>query len=140
MPKEYKGEELWKLYEKLPKELKEVIFAEETANHINEICKRYEVPEEKVPEIAKEVGNGLLEILPPNEFEEILEKEIKLEEEIVKRVAQEIYRFIFYHVKASLEEVYKIEISSPAQPRITPPTKEKPNLPPQKDIYREPIE
>jgi hypothetical protein len=36
MPKEYRKEELWKLYEKLPKELQEAIFAEETANHIDE--------------------------------------------------------------------------------------------------------
>jgi hypothetical protein len=138
MPKEYTKEELWKLYKKLPKELQEAIFAEETAIHIDEICKRYEIPEEKVPEIAKEVGNVLLGLLPPNEFQEILEKEIKLEREIAKRVAQEIYRFIFYPVKSSLEELYKIEIAPPAQPKIAPT--EKPTPPSQKDIYREPIE
>jgi hypothetical protein len=140
MPREYTKEELWKLYKKLPKELQEAIFAEETADHIYEICERYEVPEEKVPEIAKEVGNVLLGLLPPNEFQEILEKEIKLEREIAKRVAQEIHRFIFYPVKSSLEELYKIEIAPPAQPKITPPPGEKPTPPPQRDIYREPIE
>jgi hypothetical protein len=141
MLKEYTKEELWKLYKKLPKELQDAIFAEETAIHIDEICKRYEVPEEKVPEIAKEVGNVLLGLLPPNEFQEILEKEIKLEREIAKKVAQEIYRFIFYPVKSSLGELYKIEIAAPAQPtKITPPPGEKPKIPEKKDIYREPIE
>jgi hypothetical protein len=153
MPKEYKIEELWKLYKKLPKELQEVIFAEETANHIDEICKRYEIPEEKVPEIAKEVGNVLLGLLPPNELQETLEYEMKLEKEKAKKISQEIYRFILYPVKTSLEELYKIEIAPPAQPtKITPPPpesqkvreetkiKEEVEIEEEKDIYREKTE
>jgi hypothetical protein len=140
MPKQYKREELWKLYEKLPKELQEAIFAEETANRIDEICKRYEIPEEKVPEIAKEVGNVLLGLLHPDEFQEVLEREIKIEREIAKRVAQEIYRFIFYPVKSSLEELYKIEIAAPTQPTKFTPIEERPKIQEKRDIYREPIE
>jgi hypothetical protein len=139
MLKNYTPEQFWKLYEKLPQELKDALFAEETGNNIYEICKRNEV-EENLGEIVDLVGQVLLGLLPPNEFQETLEKELKLERERAKKISQEIYRFIFYPVKSSLEELYKIEIVTPAQPKITPPPGEKPISPPKKDIYREPIE
>jgi hypothetical protein len=139
MLKEITKEQFWKLYSKLPQDLKDALFAEETGNNIYEICKRNEV-EENLGEIVDLVGQVLLGLLPPNEFQETLEKELKLERERAKKISQEIYRFIFYPVKASLEELYKIEIAAPAQPKITPPPGEKPISPPKKDIYREPIE
>jgi hypothetical protein len=141
MPKQYTREELWKLYEKLPRELKETIFAEETANYIGSVCERYNISEETISEAAKQVGNVLLGILPPDEFQGVLEKELKLKKEVAKKVAQEIHRFIFYPVKPALEELYKIEISPPAKPTgITPPPEEKPSVPQKEDVYREPVE
>lgn len=155
MPKEYTREEVWKLYEKLPKELQEAIFSEETADNIWNICERNEISEEKISEIAKQVGNVLLGILPPEEFQKILEKEIKLKKEIAKKVFHEIYRFIFAPVKESLAELYKIEIPPPEiKPSGVPPSvkpseisppeapllEEEPEAPKKPDIYREPIE
>jgi hypothetical protein len=139
MLKNYTPEQFWKLYQKLPQDLKDVLFAEETGNNIYEVCKRNEA-EENLGEIVDLVGQVLLGLLPPTEFQETLEKELKLERERAKKISQEIYRFIFYPVKSSLEELYKIEIGVPVQPKITPPPGEKPIPPPQKDIYREPIE
>ena len=87
------------------------------------------------------MGQVLVGVLPPEEFQEVLEKELKLKKEVAKKVAQEINRFIFYPVKASLEELYKIEIAPPAKPtKVTPPPEEKPSAPAGKDVYREPIE
>ena len=144
MPKEYTKEELWKLYEKLPKELQEAIFSNETADQIGNIGERYELSEEATSELAGCVGDVLLGILPPAEFQETLEKELKLKKEVAKGVTREIERFIFYPVKVNLEELYKIEIAPPAQPTgITPPPEEKPSAPPptqEKDIYKESIE
>jgi len=135
----YTPEQFWKLYEKLPEELKEAVFSEETAETIWDICERNEV--EKISEVAEYVGQVLLGVLPPEDFQETLEKELKLEKDLAKKVSQEINRFIFYPVKASLEELYKIEIAPPAKPTgITPPPEEKPPVPPGEDIYREPIE
>src|SRR4030042_3120084 len=114
MAKEYTKEELWKLIEKLPKELQEAIFSEETAEHIGNTCERYDIKEEIISEIAKQVGNVLLGILPPDEFQKTLETELKLESDIAKKVAQDISRFIFYPVKTDLEELYKVEIAPPA--------------------------
>ena len=141
MPGEYTKEQLWKLYEKLPEELKEAVFAEETANNIDDICTRNGIEDNRISEISRYTGRVLMGVLPPEDFQETLEKELKLEKDLAKKVSQEINRFIFYPVKASLEELYKIEIAPPAKPTgITPPPEEKPPVPPGEDIYRESIE
>lgn len=143
MPKQYTREELWKLYQKLPKELQEVIFAGETADHISNICERYNIKEETISEIAKQVGNVLLGISPPDELQAILEKELKLEKGTAKKVAQEINRFVFYPVKPALEQLYKIGVAS-SEEEIKRPTiektEEKQTRPAREDIYKEPIE
>jgi len=140
MVQKYTREQFWKLYEKLPQELKDALFAEETGNNIYDICQRNEI-EENLDQIVEYVGQVLVGVLPPEEFQGILEKELKLEKEVAKRVSQEINRFIFYPVKPPLEELYKIEISPPAKPTgITPPPEEKPSVPQKEDVYREPVE
>jgi hypothetical protein len=141
MPEKYTKEQLKKLYKDLPDELKEAIFSMETVDSIYDICARNEI--EKVKELAKYIGRVLLGVLPPDEFEETIKKELKIEKDKAKKVAREIDRFIFYPVKTSLEEIYKIEIAPPAKPKVTPPPKppgEKPKAPPKEDVYRESIE
>ena len=141
MTKEYTKEELWKLYEKLPQELKEAVFSEETADHIYDICIRSGIEDERISEIARYSGRVLMGILPPDEFQKTLEIELKLKPDIAKGVAQEINRFIFYPVKTNLEELYKIEITPSAKPtKITPPPEEKPPTQSGEDVYRETIE
>ncbi len=145
MLEKYTPEQFWKLYQKLPQDLKDVLFAEETGNNIYEICKRNEI-EENLEAIVDLIGQVLLGLLPPNEFQETLEKELKLEREVAKKVNHEINRFIFYPVKASLEELYKMPLTPTTEPKITPERpiipkiEKKPEAPPKRDIYREPIE
>jgi len=139
MAKKYTREQFWKLYEKLPQELKDALFAEETGNNIYDICKRNEI-EEDLEQIVDYVSQVLVGVLPPEELQKSLEEELKLETGVAKKVAQEINRFIFYPVKPVLEELYKIEITPPAVPtKITPPSEEK-STTPSKDVYRETIE
>jgi hypothetical protein len=141
MAKEYSKEQLWKLYEKLPQELKEAVFSEETSDSIWEACIKNKIEGNEISEVARYTGRVLLGILPPAEFRETLEKEVKLDKEQAKKVAQEINRFVFYPVKSSLEVLYEIEITPPAKPiKVTPTPKEKPTPPSAKDVYRETVE
>lgn len=140
MAEEYTKEQLWKLYEKLPQELKEAVFSEKTAESIGRVCDKNGIKEKKISEVARYIGRVLLGILPPAELQEILETELKLKKSVAKKVIQEINRFIFYPVKSSLEELYKIEITPSAPSKVTPPPGEKPKVPPKKDVYRELIE
>jgi hypothetical protein len=152
MAKEYTKEQFWKLYEKLPQELKDALFAEETGDDIYDVCKRNEV-EEYLGEIVDYVGQVLLGFLTPEDFQNTLEKELNLEEGVAKKVAKEINRFIFYPVKPTLEQLYQSEIISTEKtterPAIERPEiklgipeteEEKPEKPSEKDVYREPIE
>ena len=139
MPQKYTSEQFWKLYEKLPQELKDAVSAEETGNHIYDICKRNGVPE-NLDELSEYVGQALVGVLTPGDFQETLEKDMGLKKETARKVAQEINRFIFYPVKSNLEELYKIEIAPPAKMKVTPPASEKPPAPSREDVYREAID
>jgi len=129
---QYTPEQFWKFYKKLPQELKDALFAEETGNAIYDICKRNEVLE-KLGEISDHIGQVLLGVLLPGEFQEILEKKMELDLEKSKKIFHEINRLIFSAVKHSLAELYE----TPVKP--SEKVKEK-SLPAESDIYREPIE
>ena len=129
---QYTPEQFWKFYKKLPQELKDALFAEETGNAIYDICKRNEVLE-KLGEISDHIGQVLLGVLLPGKFQEILEKKMELDLEKSKKILHEINRLIFSAVKHSLAELYE----TPVKP--SEKVKEK-SLPAESDIYREPIE
>lgn len=146
MQRQYTKDELWKLYDKLPQELKELVFANETAEHIANICERFLVPQELVPKVATETGNVLLGLLTPEEFQKNLVKDIGLKKDVAQGVAREINRFIFYPVKPALEQLHKMEIEVSAKV-VTPepPLEPEVSLEPRdenkgEDTYREPIE
>lgn len=149
MFKKYTLEEFWKLYEKLPQDIKEIFFAKETGDYIYETCKKNGILE-NLEEVVNYVGQVLLGILPPENFQKTLEKELNLEKEVAKKIYQEIHRLIFFPVKESLANLYGKEIIPIAKPITSPPStsqgstekiksKEK-SIPPKTDIYREPIE
>lgn len=137
MPKKYTNEELRKLFQKLPEELQEAIHSDETAEYTWNICDRNNI--EQISGLAEKVTNVLIGLLPPNEFQEILEKELGLEKEKAKRVTREVNRFIFYPVRTHLEKLYQIEITPFSTPSSTTETLEKKEKL-EKDKYREPLD
>ena len=144
MSKKYTSKQFWELYEKLPQELKDALFAEETGHNIYETCKRNEI-EENLSEIVDYVGQVLVGVLLPEEFQEVLEKELKLKKAVAKKIAHEINRFIFYPVKPALEKLYQLEIDQSIKSdeeaiEETKIEKEEPKVPLKTDTYRETIE
>ncbi len=133
MPEEYTKKQIWKIYEKLPEELKEAVFAEKTANDIYSICSRNNIEETKIPEVARLTGNVLLGILPPEEFRNTLEKELNFKKDIVEKIGFQIERMIFFPVKKELNEIYTMKTT----PETSIKEKEKIN---KKDVYRELVE
>ena len=136
---DYKPEQLWPLYEKLPKDLQEAMFSVKTADTIYDICTRQALKEEEMSEIAKYTGYVLLGLLTPEEFEKTLKEELKLENDLAKKISREITHFIFFPIKESLEALYKIEIEKPSIGSIEP-TPVTPERPLKRDVYRETIE
>lgn len=151
MPKEYARDQIWKLLKTLPAELREALSSDETTEHIYNVCQKYDLLDKRGSQIAKYIGRVLLGVLVPEDFQETLEKEVKLEKDVASKVAQEINRYIFFPVKESLvqfrEQKAKVKTESkkeepaeegPAQ--ATAPSEERPEKTPGKDVYREPVE
>lgn len=139
---EYPKEQLWKLYEALPNDLKDAIFSEKTAEAIYNICQRNSL-EKETTLVAKYAGYVLLGLLTPDDFQKALQEDLKLKNGLAKKVALEISRFVFFPVKGSLEALYKIEIEKPPSPTKESALQEKPPTPMVqrrgKDVYRETI-
>ena len=132
--------------EKIVADALKTIFSEEGFLQISEICVKNGAEEEKIEEIAHQIGLVLLGKLPPKQLRAALEKEAKLDPLTATKINQEINQTIFAPVKSFLEEVYEMEIVPPTEPKIAPleeepkTPEEKPEVPPKKDVYREPIE
>lgn len=144
MPEEYTKEQFWKAYEKLPQELKEAVFSEETAENIWDICTRNGIDDERISEVARYTGRVLMGLLPPDELAGTLEKKLELDKEMAERISRGVNRFILYPVKARLEELYKTEIvpiaGKPVRPAPEKEAGEVEEKPKREDIYREPVE
>lgn len=143
---QYTQEELQKLFDLLPAELKSVILSLETAEKIRNVCQRYQLKEEEMPELAALVGDVLMGLLPPHIFLKDLKEKLYLDEEKAEGVFQEVNRFILFPVKNFLAEFYpeikfvpggRIEVQKPVSPEMKlKKTEEKEEG---EDIYREPI-
>jgi len=103
--KQYTQEEMWKVYETLPEKLKQAVFSAENAEHTFSICERHGVDE--CSQVASLIGLVLMGVMPPQDLQNALVQDLKLEEATAQRVAAEISRFVFYPVKAELEKLHK---------------------------------
>jgi len=140
----YPKEQLWELYKDLPKDLQKATFSKEVAANIQEVCKENGITDDDVIfDITKNIGYVFLGLLSPNEFSDVLEKELKLNKKIAEQVTSEITRFVFLPVRKSLEALYQIKIKASSklkkedEPMADQPKAEKPK---RKDRYREIIE
>ncbi|MDD2732042.1 MAG: hypothetical protein PHI53_02485 [Candidatus Pacebacteria bacterium] len=134
---DYSKDQLWDLYESLPKELQKAIFSSENADKIYNIAVKNGLEEENIPIVSKYTGYVLLGIMPPDEFQKTIKKDLKLSEQTAKKIALEINRFIFYPVKNSLEALYRIEIES--SPKTLKEKASEPVKKTLKDKYREEV-
>ena len=141
--KTYSKDELWRIYEKLPQELKEEVFSNDTAEDIFNTCERHEV--NNVADVATYTGHVLMGLILPQDFAKTLEQDAKLSLETAERVSHDLNRLVFYPVKPALEQIHRMEIEVTAK-IVTPKTSEQTEEqePEQKqrgdDSYREPIE
>lgn len=147
MLKKLSPEQISKIMEKLPEDLKETFFSLETAEKISEVCERYEIPGDKISFVVNYVSQVLLGILSPEELVGLLEKEAGLKKDVALAVSQQIYRYIFFPVKNSLAEISgAIQVKPSAKEETKKeqteskeerPTPSRPSGP---DTYREPVE
>jgi len=168
MPEEFNIEKLKKenpeFFELFSSELLEFIFSEETSSKIAEICSENEVKEKgEIEKIAYRVTLALLNQVPKENLAEILEKGVNLDNKIAEKISNTIEKRIFSQIpevqpeeiqtrkiqkeegeeqKGQIEEdkTEKSKLIQPIESLSSTTGKEKPEKPPQKDTYREPIE
>lgn len=137
----YPREQLLDLYKALPKELQTAIFSADNADKVLDICQRNGLTEDKIiSEIARNTGYVLLGILPPEELQRVLEKEIGLKKSTAKQIAWEINRFIFFPVRPFLEALYQTDLMKISGGAKAPIERQETEKTAKKDRYREPIE
>ncbi|MCH8986793.1 hypothetical protein IIA94_01345 [Patescibacteria group bacterium] len=122
MATQYSQEQMQGIYEKLPQELKTALFSEETAEVIGNACTQYGIEDERVSQVAGLVGNVLTGFLLPSEFEDALKQNVKLPEVLIKPIAREISRFVFYPVKPALERLHRDGMSKETEQTLNIPT------------------
>lgn len=109
--KQYPKDQLWNVYEKLPDNLKDAIFAVESAESIDLACRKTAISDDKkVSKIARLTSRVLLGILAPDEFQKNLEKEVDLNPKTAKKLFFEINRLIFSRVRKSLDLLHETEV------------------------------
>jgi len=146
MAQQYTKEQAQKAYEKLPEELQEALFSIETTDAIANACKRQNISGPNHTKITEYVGYVLLGLILPQEFEQVLVKDIKVPKKAAQEIAREINRFVFYPVRPALEKLHGTEIATaPQKTRQKQPTQETEEQEPEEaprgpDTYREPIE
>lgn len=96
-------EKYWELFQKIPEELRETIASEKTAENIFNVCVANDLDLPQITGVARYTGRVLLGILLPEDFQKTIEENLHLEKDAAKNISSEIYRFVFYPVKTTLE-------------------------------------
>jgi len=132
---QYPKEQILQLYKGLPEDLREALNSDKTMDAIERLSKEYHLSGKQISKLVDLVGQVLMGLLLPDEFQQDLEKKAGLKKDVAKKVALEIQRFVFYPVKQSLSALYQMEITQPEPEK--PPIEKKPKS---KDVYREAVE
>lgn len=98
------NKDFWKVYETLPQELKDAVFAEETGDAIYKTCERNGALD-MVGEITDLVGQVLTGILPQEDFESRLAT-IGAVKGKAKQIALELHRLVFFPRKTVIEQLH----------------------------------
>ena len=115
-------EEKIKIFEKLPKELQDLMESEDTGAFLLYLEEKYNLNDEKVSLLSKLVGDVILGILsPPNLISEIISK-LAVDQNVASQISQEINAKLF----APVANFMKSAPTSASSPRPSP------------DQYREP--
>ena len=117
-------EEKLKMIEKLPQQLQDFLYSEDTGAALLYLGKKYDLPDEKVRLLSKLVGDIVLGIVPITSLAQEINSKVTASPQAAMNLAQELYTEL-------LAPVMTVVKSMPTPQTLQPPT-------PQTDQYREP--
>ena len=118
----YSKDEMWKIFEVLPPELKRAVFSEETADSLTTIYERNDMTDQQASAISTIVGYVLMRVLSPKQFAQTIASEMGLSQTQATNVAREINQWVFTPIQQFLQTTAPAP-TVPAQPAAsaTPP-------------------
>ncbi len=140
-------EEKLKLVEKLPQQLQDLLYSEDTGAFLLYLGQKYSLPDEKVRLLSKLVGDVVLKIVPITSLAQEINSKITSDAQAAMNLTQELYAELLAPVMAApsipptpatpATPVAPAPTSTPLSPRpVVPPTASTPARP--VDKYREP--
>jgi len=112
--KQFTQEEIFKRYAELPQEVKDAIFAEATAEKMNEIGKKHGLLIDKIGNLAREAGYVMLGLEHPNDFVSNLVSTLEVPELKAREIASDINEAIFKPIRSHLMAATNDQKTSPA--------------------------
>lgn len=108
-------------YKKLPKELQDAMFSEETTDTVFNIGQRHGLLIDKIGEMATEIGFLILGKTHPDSFVGNLAKRLGIDATIASKIADDINREIFAPVREHLHALHGSSFETPTQaPTFSP--------------------
>lgn len=102
-------EQLKEKYKSLPQDVQDAIFAVDSATVIQKVGRKYNLPIDKVGELADEAGLLMLGVTHPKDFMLNLTRRLKMNKEEIRDITKEINEKIFSKIRASLKKIHGIE-------------------------------
>lgn len=105
MPKPYTTEQFWQMYETLPEEIKNALWAPETGDNIAGIIEKNALDEyhDDIVDLCSQVFVG---VVLPQQLARELEK-LGIPTETAQMAAQQLNALVFYPAKLGLEKLHK---------------------------------
>lgn len=125
---EYTKQQLQERLKSLPQDIRDALFAAETADVIEAMEDRYDLTPEQVKNISKETGYLMMGITKPQDYVQKLTKTIGVPRDKASFIAQEVNRTILHPIRDSLKQIHGVAkktegASSSTEPK-EPPTQQ----------------
>lgn len=99
-------------FNKLPKEIQDAILSANWSDVLRVIAKKYQLHIDQTGLLQTETAMVLLGLIHPDDFQNNLIQELKISSLVAKEIVKDINDEIFFKIRSSLKEIYKIEDSS----------------------------
>jgi len=115
-------EEKLKLVEKLPQQLQDLLYSEDTGAFLLYLGQKYNLPDEKVSLLSKLVADVVLKIVPITSLAQEINSKITSDAQAAMNLAQELYAELLAPVITAPSAPPVPATLTPTTPKTTPPT------------------
>lgn len=116
---DYTDEQIVKMYENLPDDLRTAIFSVDTGKVVENIGRKYNLTIDKMGDLGNETGMVMLGVTHPKDFISNLAERLEVDKVKAKEIAEDVNVQIFRKVRESLKAIHNIRDEKPP-PKAAP--------------------